>query len=229
MEEKMKLQTKRLFLLALVFLFFTAPLLTGAQYDNYDEYKLGRLSRIASEKGHVRVIVELDVPNIDKLSRMSSHFKTGMHDKYLKQNALNADLELSQAISAVRMDVLRQLNGTLYRVNRSYDFFPLVALSLTTESLEKLKDIPAVTTIFEDVAIPLPEAMSFEENNGNVSSPQLTDSTVVVGAERAWGQGYDGSGWYVAILDTGAPMAWKKWADPVRLLIMRPALDMAAM
>ncbi len=34
-------------------------------------------------------------------------------------------------------------------------------------------------------------------------TPTLAESTAVIGANAAWAAGYDGSGWAVAVLDTG--------------------------
>lgn len=205
----MKLTTKSFFLAALVVLFTATPMLMGSQQENFKEYNISRLQQTIAEKGYVRVMVRLEVPNLEALSFMSSQYKTGNTDINLKQHAFNADLELADAIGRVRSNVLLELNGSQFQVNRIYNVFPYVALSVTNEALERLSRLPEIFSISEDKAYPLPETF----NEGDTSSPNLIESTEIIGATRAWEEGYDGSGWYVAVLDTGIRRSHEMFAN----------------
>jgi subtilisin family serine protease len=177
-------------------------LLADSQYRNYEDFKYDQLKKIAAEKGFVRVIVKLDVPDIDALTAASTRFKTGNRDSAYVQAAYNADLALEEAISYTRNMVLHRLNGSHYRINRTYSTLPFAALSITAETLEKLRSIPEVLNIVEDKATPLPPPLE-QGVTDDISQPQVISSVEIVGAPNAWGVGYTGAGWYVAVLDTG--------------------------
>lgn len=119
-----------------------------------------------------------------------------------KQEAYNADLALEGAISMTRNMVLHRLNGSHYRINRTYSTLPYAALSVTAETLEKLRGIPGVLNIVEDKATPLPPPAE-QSVTDDISRPLVTQSVKIVGADAAWGLGFTGANWYVAVLDTG--------------------------
>lgn len=198
----MKLKKKIIFLLTAVLLVSSTTLLTDSQYRTYDDFKYDQLKKTAAEKGFVRVIVKLDVPDIEALTAASTRFKTGNRDSAYIQAAYNADLALEEAISYTRNMVLHRLNGSRYIVNRTYSTLPFVALSITAETLEKLGRIPEVLNIVEDKATPLPSPAE-QSAADDISMPQVTESVEIIGADDAWGLGFTGAGWYVAVLDTG--------------------------
>lgn len=198
----MKLKKKIIFLLTAVLLVSSTSLLMGSQSRTYEDFKYDQLKKTAAEKGFVRVIVRLDVPDIEALTAESTRFKTGNRDSAYVQEAFNADLALEKSISLTRNMVLYRLNGSHYIVNRTYSTLPYVALSITPETLEKLRHISEVLNIVEDKATPLPDPME-QSVNDDISQPQLIDSVVITGAVNAWAVGYTGAGWYVAVLDTG--------------------------
>jgi len=202
----MQFKKNLVFIVLLVSLVFSTQLLVGSQFNNYEEFNYNRLKDIASKKGYVRVIVEMDVPDIEALTAMSTSFKTGDRDSAVIQAAFDADLALDNAISMARNTVLHQLNGKRYQVNRTYSTLPCIALTVTEEALVKLKSLPEVIRIFEDRPMRLPETpeiLETQNDNSDLSKPLLESTVEIVGAEVAWGFGFTGEGWYVAALDTG--------------------------
>jgi subtilisin family serine protease len=201
----MKLKKNLVLIVSLVFLVVSAQLLIGSQFKNYDEFNYNRLKDIASKKGYVRVIVEMDVPGIETFTALSTSFKTGIRDRNSAfiQAAFDADLALDNAISMTRNTVLYQLNGKRYQVNRTFSTLPCMALTVTEEALEKLKSLPEVLRIIKDKPMPLPETFEVQDDNSDLSDPLLGDTLEIVGAQVAWGFGFGGEGWYVAVLDTG--------------------------
>jgi subtilisin family serine protease len=200
--KEMKLKMNITFIMMMmIFLVWSTPALSGMQSGTFQDMKYDRLMNTAFQKGYIRVIVHLDVPNIEELTGESRKFKTGIKDDVYIQRAYDADLALEEAISISRYRVLHRLNGSSYRVNRTYSTLPCIALTVSPETLDRLMNIGEVLNIFEDKATPLPptEESAIED----VSQPELTRSVEIVGADEAWGQGYTGAGWFVAILDSG--------------------------
>ncbi|MCP5051760.1 MAG: S8 family serine peptidase [bacterium] len=198
----MKLQKIITLLMSLALLTISVPVLSGAQPDSYDAYKYQQLLDKAKTRGLVRVLVEMNVPDIEVLTALSTQYRTGQLDRGLGQTALNADLQLESAISGTRHAVLHQLNGTSYYVKREFSTLPAVALAVSPEGLDRLRAMPEVKAVLEDELIPVPEHS--RSIDGETPDPALLGQSIsIVGADSAWGFGYDGSGWYVAVLDTG--------------------------
>ncbi|GAB1422628.1 hypothetical protein MASR2M15_28650 [Anaerolineales bacterium] len=109
--------------------------------------------------------------------------------------AFEAEHELSaQEATAQRADIEATQDGIISRlaayeisVNATYWFIPYMALTVDENALNALIADPAVHSIQRDEA----------------QAPDLSSSIPVVGANNAWAQGYTGSGWSVAVLDTG--------------------------
>lgn len=201
----MKSQKKTVGLLAAVFLIFSAFSLMGSQPTGNDELTnaYNRLMNMAAEKGYIRVIIKMDVPDIREFTERSSIYQTGIQDSSYSHEAFNADLALEEAISKTRDRVLHQLNGKPYRISGILKTVPAVGLTVTPETLEKLKSIPEVIGIEEDKLFRVSRD-NYRENEGVIKDiPNLTTSIGIVGADQAWGFGYDGSGWYVAVIDDG--------------------------
>ncbi len=200
----MKLKKKIIFLVTAVLLVSATMLVTASQSRTYQDFQYDRLKKTAAEKGLARVIVKLAVPDIESLTAASTGFKTGNRDSAYIQAAYNADLALKESISLTRNMVLHRLNGSHYILNRTYSTLPYAALSVTAETLEKLGSIPEVSNIVEDKATPLPDPAEESANDDDsISQPHVINTVEIIGATNAWGVGYTGAGWYVAVLDTG--------------------------
>ena len=84
-------------------------------------------------------------------------------------------------------EVLTGLEGHLIRNIKKFKYIPFMALELDHRALAFLEDHPLITDIEEDRS----------------TQPALNDTVPLIGAPPAWSQGYTGSGWTVAVLDTG--------------------------
>jgi subtilisin family serine protease len=87
------------------------------------------------------------------------------------------------------MSRLRKYN---VRVVHRYTYVPLIALEIDAAALTELEGAPLwVDRVFDDA----------------VKRPILAESVPLIGADLAWGRGFDGSGTVVAVLDTGVDSA----------------------
>ncbi|CAG1002299.1 Major intracellular serine protease [Burkholderiales bacterium] len=90
-------------------------------------------------------------------------------------------------IAAARAAVLKRLAGTGHRTMREYTTIPFVALEVTPDALAALAASTDVVGVVEDLLL----------------GPTLNDTVPLIGADQAWAAGYDGSGFVVAVLDSG--------------------------
>ncbi len=90
-------------------------------------------------------------------------------------------------IAAVRATVLKRLAGTGHRLLREYTTIPFVALEVAPDALAALAASSDVVGVVEDILL----------------GPALNDSVPLIGADQAWAAGYDGTGFVVAVLDSG--------------------------
>ncbi len=142
--------------------------------------EFARLRTLARDKGEVPVIVQLDVPDVRRLTADSIAATR-------RPAAAQIDARLSAAIDVVARRELAKLAGVEHRVNRTYSSIPFVALTVSAEALEALEASPHVVDINEDL----------------LARPVLDNTVNITGASGSWAAGYDGSGLYAAILDTG--------------------------
>ena len=91
------------------------------------------------------------------------------------------------AIADAEDAVIQSLAGMNATNVKKYQYVPYLAVTVNAAALQALAKNPMVKVISEDIAF----------------APSLAESTGVVGANAVWEQGYDGSGWAVAVLDTG--------------------------
>ncbi|MBC8459554.1 MAG: S8 family serine peptidase [Deltaproteobacteria bacterium] len=178
---------------------------TQRRVSNYEE-----LREKAFAEGHVKVIIELNVPNIEKLTKASRQFTGRELGKEAFLSRSKVDSLLAEAINSVGNSVVDQLNGTDFRINHTYLTIPYLALDVSAEALSVLESLPEVLHIVEDIPVKLnrydgSEKRSLENpfTDNGPEPPNLNNTISVIGADVAWGYGYTGSGWYVAILDTG--------------------------
>ena len=148
-----------------------------------------KLIAIARDEGAARIIVKLDVPDFQKLTTASNAYKAKNSEKQDVQEALKADAKLSAEISSVADSVISQLQdmGLPFEINHTYSSLPLMAMSVSEETLKMLDLASAVISIAED----------------KLNFPLLDNSVDIIGATNAHSDGYTGAGWYVAVLDTG--------------------------
>ena len=94
------------------------------------------------------------------------------------------------AIARAQDAALDRLAGLPVDGVRRFASIPFFAARVGRAALERLATMPEVSSIQEDVAEP----------------PLLAESTPLIGATVAWANGYTGSGWTVAIVDTGVDL-----------------------
>ncbi|GAP17218.1 S8 family peptidase [Levilinea saccharolytica] len=133
--------------------------------DGYDP-----LAAKAAADGTVRVLVVLDVPDLEG-----------------EEGDVSAEAAQREVVAQAQdllLEALADKNPT--HVTR-FEVFPFMAMTVDAAGLDALVASPAVTAVQED----------------GINEAFLSDSTKIVRAPEAWGAGYDGTGWTVAILDTG--------------------------
>ena len=92
-----------------------------------------------------------------------------------------------QAITSAGNRLLSNMAGHNYTLKNRYRYIPFMAMNVNRAALEFLTRSPMVTHIEED----------------RISRPSMESSNQVIGSPLAWAEGLDGSGWAVAVLDTG--------------------------
>ncbi len=137
------------------------------------------LAAKAAADGTVRVLVVLDVPDLE-----GDEGDVG---------AEAAQREVVAQAQDLLLEALADKNPT--HVTR-FEVFPFIAMTVDAAGLDALVASPAVAAVQED----------------GINEAYLGDSTKIVRAPEAWGAGYDGTGWTVAILDTGVDKAHPMFA-----------------
>lgn len=101
--------------------------------------------------------------------------------------SLDAVTAQRQRISVTRSAVMDELAGTDYRVVREFEAIPFVALEVGPDAISALKASPRVLAVEED----------------RLEAFLLSQSIPLIGADKAWAVGLDGTGITVAVLDSG--------------------------
>ncbi len=149
------------------------PWPAGAQTQ--DQAALQRIRAAAQAQGRARVIVELRLP-------------AGLHVPEGLLSSSAAVTTQRRDIANVAAQVLARLQAGGIRILHQYASLPFLALEVDSASLAQLEASGLyVRQIFEDT----------------VRYPLLYQSGPLVHAPQAWASGYDGTGWAVAIIDTG--------------------------
>jgi subtilisin family serine protease len=133
-----------------------------------------------SPTGRVRVIVGFDAP--DFAARREASVRS-----VAVAEVEQADAALTASIRAAGETVIARLMGTDFAKHRIYRSVPYAALSVSEAALAQLELMPDVITAVED----------------GISRPMLDNTVEIIGATQAWARGYDGTSWFVAVLDTG--------------------------
>ena len=87
----------------------------------------------------------------------------------------------------MQSQVTTRLQGRRHSVLRQYQTMPLLALEVGPDALAELEAAFPVEAIFED----------------RLRVPKLAESVPLIEGDLAWGNGFDGTGTVVAVLDTG--------------------------
>lgn len=95
------------------------------------------------------------------------------------------------AIAGAQQAALDRLAGLPIDGVRRFGSIPFFAARVGRAALERLAAMSEITSIAEDVA----------------EAPVLAESAPLIGANTAWATGYTGSGWTVAVIDTGVDLA----------------------
>lgn len=197
--------------LILTVLLTAFPIHSIAQ-NQKDRTNFDRLTQIAWSEGTVRVIVRIDVPRIKELTAASAKFWVADANEAIRVERTAADTALKDAIEYTAWRVLAELQGTDYVVNTIYRSIPFMALRVSPYALALLEDSTTVLGLEEDIPIKLIEPVeesggekgkTSSTDSGDLDRPSLDTSVNLIGAKTAWGWGYTGAGWYVAVLDTG--------------------------
>jgi subtilisin len=124
----------------------------------------------ATERGTVRVLARLDVPETSKALA-----------------SVDAGAARLTAIRSARAALARDLEGTAYATEREFSTIPYVALDVSPAALTALTLSGHVLALEED----------------RLEKVMLPESVPLVQGDQAWNAGYDGTGWAIAVLDTG--------------------------
>jgi len=163
----------RFFLALVLGLSLFGPWPAAAQTQ--DQAALQRIRAAAQAQGRARVIVELRLP-------AALHVPEGFLGSPAAVTTQRRD------IANVAARVLARLQAGGIRILHQYASLPFLALEVDSASLAQLEASGLyVRQIFEDT----------------VRYPLLYQSGPLVHAPQAWASGYDGTGWAVAIIDTG--------------------------
>jgi len=92
-----------------------------------------------------------------------------------------------QAIASAQTFLLAELTRTGHRMIRRFQTIPFIVLEVEAGALAVLERSSLVIGVAED----------------RLDAPLLPQSGPLVEADQAWAAGFDGTGWAVAILDTG--------------------------
>src|SRR5438046_1223393 len=139
----------------------------------------------ARAEGEVRVLVELLLPS----GRVAEGAVPSQARALYRQ-------EITDAASRL----LSRLAQHQHRVLRRYVTAPLIALEAGPTTLQELDASSSlVKRVTED----------------RIHTPVLLDSVPLIGADKAWAQGFDGTGLVVALIDTGVDSAHQFLAGKV--------------
>lgn len=184
-----------------VLMVWMCPTVFGAVPARAGDKAADRAGLIESikERGGVRVIVRLDVPNVGTLTRASTKHKGISPGRTASIEAREADAVLLSSITAATDHLLARMPVGNVSVTARFNYLPLIGLFVDGDGLRALEALPEVLSVVEDMPVRVPDTRS----ETGPSAPRDTTYNALIGADQAWSQGYTGRGWYVAVLDTG--------------------------
>ncbi|MFH1139714.1 MAG: S8 family serine peptidase [Pseudomonadota bacterium] len=198
----MKKNTKILFLTLLAAFFYCGAGLAWGLGKPADEAAL--LAK-AGEKGTVRVLVSFSARGVSELQKASRSFKVSIPGLRRSRDEISsirqADAALAAGIKSAADGVFGGL-GLEKKVLHVFSGIPLALLEVSRNDLISLSGGAGVTRVVEDQPIPLSDEPAVEGAVGG-ERDSTSYGVKLVRAPEAWAKGYDGSGWYVAVLDTG--------------------------
>lgn len=175
------------------------------------------LSAIAGH-GSARVIVTLNNQEVRQLRQRSRAYSPPKDQPLSAHAGATPDGQLAEAVAEASWRVAARAaaaGGGRVDVHRPFRVVGGFVATVDQAGLNALENDPEVSAIFEDKAVPVPRTERIPDGgytpapssgvaaDDPVYSPMVNDSTRLIGASQAWGAGKDGTGWYVAVLDTG--------------------------
>jgi subtilisin family serine protease len=157
------------------------------------------LSKI-QQNGAVRVLIKVKTPGYEGLANSSQRYKVLAPNEVAAPQQRDADKNLASAINLAADTALAGVPTSSVKRLHTFSTIPFVAASVTREGLDALYNNENVLLVQEDKLYPPGEIIKSE---GDPTPPNINSNLTQIGATSAWAQGYTGSGWYVAILDTG--------------------------
>lgn len=148
------------------------------------------LLSIASKSQSAAVVEDKIEPKVRQLIQSQANVPVMVRlNVPIKREIHTRDEEQSQvrAIRAVQDQVLQQLFGTQYKLRYRFDLVPVISMEVGLAALAVLERSARVQKIYEIVQL----------------RASLNQSVPYIGANQAWSSGFDGTGWYVAVLDSG--------------------------
>jgi subtilisin len=127
---------------------------------------------------------------IDKAhSRGGIRIIVGLSMPFSAEGHLPNEKAIEQRAKIVQLQdqLLESVQGFKIEGIKRFKYIPYIAMEVDSSALSALISHPLADSIEEDVPVP----------------PLLDESVPLIKADEAWNLGYTGSGWTVAILDTG--------------------------
>ena len=127
----------------------------------------------AQNRGHARVIVRL---------AQDAPFSRNLSTPRARSNR-------QQSVRSLQENFIQDYENAGFRANnyKRFKFFPFLAMNVDSNALKALQNSPWITGIEED----------------SIEYASLSSSVPIIGGDKAIARGFDGTGWTVAILDTG--------------------------
>ena len=173
----------------------------------------GDLLAQAKGKGKVRVIVTFGVPGLETKQRASRLLRVVPSGT----KRFSPDLDAVRKADADLAETIRRSSADLFAglrlddaITHVFQTVPQAVLVVDYDGLLALEDSPRVTRVVEDRLTPAPDppSVSTTRKLHAVGSYGVN----IINAPQAWARGYDGAGWYVAVLDTGVRTSHEMFA-----------------
>ena len=167
----------------------------------------------APDQAQVRPLISPSKITQDTLARLTDQLKK--NNKVNLIVGLNLSVQLEGNLSKTQVEQQHQgiraqgnmlaseLAGLNAQIRRQFTTVPFMALTADRATLDFLTQSPLVASITED----------------KISKPSMASSNPVIGSPLAWAEGYDGSGWAVAVLDTGVDNTHSWFTTPVSKVV----------